>query len=337
MLGTRGHVLGDQGDSFWATLLANIADGECTPFLGPGVTSELLPTSNELGQLLSEEFHYPFANVSDLPRVAQFIGVTDNRRLRRRLQQRMVEGFKRRMGLKPDAQDGQVALSTLAAGANWGMESGRAIEGEIHGILASLRLPIYVTTNCDNFLKLALEQQLGKPVRCMAVDWRKPLQQDAARPHFDFDPPATADNPVVVQLFGSDADLLSMVVTEDDYLDYLARIARDYEYLLPTSVHAALASTTLLFLGYRLEDLDLKIILRGLLPKLDLERWGMLHVAVQIEDTPEDPASQRDMVQYLERYFSRSKIDVYWGSTQQFVADLHTRWQEYEGAMQQRA
>jgi hypothetical protein len=178
-------------------------------------------------------------------------------------------------------------------------------------------------------MQLALEAKVGKPVRRFTVDWRKPLQPDAARPHFDFDPPATADDPVVVHLFGSDADLLSLVITEDDYLDYLSRIARDFEYLLPTSVHAALASTTLLFLGYRLEDLDLKVILRGLLPKLDLERWGMLHVAVQLEDTPEDPAKQREMVQYLERYFSRSKIDVYWGSTQQFVADLHARWEEY--------
>ncbi len=236
------------------------------------------------------------------------------------------------MGLPSNGQAKDASLSAVAAAANWGAESSRQIEGEIHGVLADLHLPLYITTNCDNFVKLALEQRLQKPVRSCVVDWRKPLQPDAARPHFDFDPPATADDPVVLQLFGSDADLLSLVVTEDDYLDYLARIARDFEYLLPTSVHAALASTTLLFLGYRLEDLDLKIILRGLLPKLDLERWGMLHVAVQIEDTPEDPAKQREMVQYLERYFSRSRIDVYWGSTQQFVADLHVRWQEYMDA-----
>ena len=88
---------------------------------------------------------------------------------------------------------------------------------------------------------------------------------------------------MVLHLFGQDDDPLSLVLTEDDHLDYLARIARDYEYLLPTSVNAALASTTLLFLGYRLEDLDLKVIMRGLLTHLDLDKWGMLHVAVQLE------------------------------------------------------
>jgi hypothetical protein len=121
-----------------------------------------------------------------------------------------------------------------------------------------------------------------------------------------------------------------MVVTQDDYLDYLATISRNHEYMLPTSVHEALASTTLLFLGYRLEDLDLKVIMRGLLTNLDLERWGMLHVAVQL-DVPRAEASEaknQEVIRYFQKYFSKSKIDVYWGSTQQFVADLYTRWQE---------
>jgi hypothetical protein len=145
------------------------------------------------------------------------------------------------------------------------------------------------------------------------------------------DPPASADNPVVLHLFGSlgaDKELLAMVLTEDDHLDYLARIARDYEYLLPTSVTSALASTTLLFLGFQLEDLALKVILRGLLTNLDLNRWNMLHVAVQIEATTADAAKESEVIRYFEKYFSRSKIEVYWGSTRQFVADLYARWQE---------
>ena len=103
---------------------------------------------------------------------------------------------------------------------------------------------------------------------------------------------------------------------------------RDYEYLLPTSVHEALASTTLLFLGYHLEDLDLKVIMRGLLTHLDLARWGMLHVAVQLEADHIDEAKNQEIVRYFQKYFSTSKIDLYWGSTNQFMADLYARWQE---------
>jgi hypothetical protein len=32
---------------------------------------------------------------------------------------------------------------------------------------------------------------------------------------------------------------------------------------------------------------------------------------------------------YLQRYMQEFKVDVYWGSTQQFVNELSKRWQEY--------
>ena len=330
LLGRRGQVLGDQADSFWSTLLGNIAAGECTPFLGPGATAGLLPTPAEQAQNLAAEFNYPFEAAVDLPRVAQFVGTTDNRRLRMAVQRMAVAGFKQRLGLPAAPDDGRQPLERVLAALDWAALRRQVFESDLYSMLAELGLPLYITTNADSFMELALRERAGaEAVRSLAVDWRTPVQPGAARPHFDFDPPISAQQPAVLHLYGTGADPLSVVLTEDDHLDYLARIARDYEYLLPTSVQSALASTTLLFLGYQLEDLDLKVILRGLLTKLDLERWGMLHVAVQLEDTPDDPAKQKELVQYLQRYFSKSKIDVYWGSTQQFVADLYARWQEY--------
>ncbi len=330
LLGRRGQVLGDQADSFWSTLLGNIAAGECTPFLGPGATGGLLPAPEELARQLGAEFNYPFEGAVDLPRVAQFVGTTDNRRLRMAVQRLAVAGFKHRLGLPAAPDDGRQPLASVLAALDWAALRRQVFESDLFSMLAELGLPLYITTNPDTFMELALRERLqADAVRALTVDWRTPVQAGASRPHFDFDPPLSAQQPAVLHLYGTGADPLSVVLTEDDYLDYLARIARDYEYLLPTSVQSALASTTLLFLGYQLEDLDLKVILRGLLTKLDLERWGMLHVAVQLEDTPGDPAKQKELVQYLQRYFSKSKIDVYWGSTQQFVADLYARWQEY--------
>ncbi|MCO5213181.1 MAG: SIR2 family protein, partial [Caldilinea sp.] len=254
----------------------------------------------------------------------------DNRRLRMAVQRMAVAGFKQRLGLPAAPDDGRQPLERVLAALDWATLRRQVFESDLYSMLAELGLPLYITTNADSFMELALRERAGaESVRSLAVDWRTPVQPGAARPHFDFDPPINAQQPAVLHLYGTGADPLSVVLTEDDHLDYLARIARDYEYLLPTSVQSALASTTLLFLGYQLEDLDLKVILRGLLTKLDLERWGMLHVAVQLEDTPDDPAKQKELVQYLQRYFSKSKIDVYWGSTQQFVADLYARWQEY--------
>ncbi len=331
LFGQRGQILGERADGFWDDLLYNIEMDECTPFLGPSVTAGLLPSPDELAQTLAFENHYPFADHDNLLKVAQYIGTMNNRRLRREALRTLTNGFKKRMdplNASP-ASKGQEEELAETIEAIWSGLSEQSLENEIHHQLAALNLPIYITTNFDNCMALALQRVRGSPPRREAVRWRELLKKTAERPHYSLEPPASAENPVVVHLFGTDNDLLSMVLTEDDYLDYLATISRDHEYLLPTDVNEKLASSTLLFLGYRLEDMDLKVILRGLLTHLDLEKWGMPHVAVQLEGTVANQAEQKEVVRFFQKYFSDSKIDVYWGSTQQFVADLYARWQEY--------
>ena len=323
----RGEILGEQASSFWQTLLENIADGLCTPFLGPGVTEGLLPTTRELAQMLARSYNYPFADCETLPRVAQFVGTMDNRRLRREVLRLLAEGFCTRVELPPPPRG--AGLTEVIASVGWREQLQSTERRDPHAQLAALGLPTYLTTNCDPLMALALEAA-GRPPRRMSVPWREKTKTHESRPHWSLDPPPTAESPVVLHLFGQDDDPLSLVLTEDDHLDYLARIARDYEYLLPTSVNAALASTTLLFLGYRLEDLNLKVIMRGLLTNLDLDKWGMLHVAVQLETARTNTAQEQEVIRYFQKYFANARIDVYWGSSQQFMTDLYTRWQSFQ-------
>ncbi len=322
-----GEILGEQVSSFWQTLLENITDGLCTPFLGPGVTEGLLPTTRELAQMLGRSYNYPFADCETLPRVAQFVGTVDNLRLRREVLRLLAEGFCTRVELPPPPRG--AGLTEVIASAGWREQLLSAERRDPHAQLAALGLPTYLTTNCDPLMSLALEAA-GRPPRRMSVPWREKTKTRESRPHWSLDPPPAAESPVVLHLFGQDDDPLSLVLTEDDHLDYLARIARDYEYLLPTSINAALASTTLLFLGYRLEDLNLKVIMRGLLTNLDLEKWGMLHVAVQLETPRTGAAQEQEVIRYFQKYFANARIDVYWGSSQQFMTDLYTRWQSFQ-------
>ncbi|HSM68880.1 MAG TPA: CHAT domain-containing protein, partial [Xanthomonadales bacterium] len=327
LLGWRGEILGDRAEGFWATLMDNIADKWCVPFLGPGVTSGLLPSPVEVAQELAAGYNYPFPATQSLPRVAQFIATLDNRRLREQTMRILVSGFMRRMGQKFEPRDHRRKLSELIKDSAWVQNSHEQSESETHHQLAELGLPLYMTTNLDNFMTLALRAQ-GLAARRETVADQEATRRPFDRLHFDFDPPPSPEEPVVLHLFGTDEDLHSVVLTEDDYLDYLARISRDYDYMLPTSVIELLASSTLLFLGYRLQDLDLKIILRGLLTNLDLAKWAMLHVAVQIEADVVEEAKRKEVIRYFQKYFASSKIDVYWGTAQQFVADLYARWQE---------
>lgn len=323
LLGSRGRILGREADGFWSTLLENIAEGECTPILGPGVTHRLLPTHADLARSLAGKYAYPFPDADNLPRVAQFVSTLDPTRLRKEVPKLLRDGFRRWHGLAADPRDSR-ELAAAVRDADWPALCRETAETEIHHQLAGLGLPLYLTTNLDNFMTLALESR-GRRPRREALPWRDAGRQEGAQA--DLEPPPSPEEPVVLHLFGTADDPLSMVLSEDDHLDYLSRISRDHEYILPAGVSAALARTTLLLLGYHLHDLDLKVLLRGVLSHLDSSQWRRLHVAVQVEDSE----GSREVQRYLEAYFGESRIDVYWGSTRQFVADLHARWRERHG------
>jgi hypothetical protein len=324
LLGNPGKILGPLQESAWKTLLDNIRRKNCTPILGPGVTAGLLPQPDEVARELASKSVFPFPNPNDFLRVSQVIGTIDDTSLREQVLSILVAGFRKRIGLAADGLD--LNLSAAIEKADWKSLGPRLFESEIHRQLAALNLPLYVTTNIDNFMALALEAKAGK-VRRETISWRTPPSE-----RYDLDSPPTADNPVVLHLFGTDDEIQSMVLTEDDHLDYLANISHDHDNFLPFSVNDRLASTTLLFLGYRLEDLNLKVILRGLLTHLDLGKWNRLQLAVQLELSSQDEATEKEVIDYLQRtirqYFPvKAPVQIYWGSAQQFMADLTARWE----------
>jgi hypothetical protein len=82
-----------------------------------------------------------------------------------------------------------------------------------------------------------------------------------------------------------------------------------------------------LFLGYNLDDWEFRIILQGLLKPIAQIGGTKLHVGVQL-DIDQNPNFDK-VVDYFRRYLGRFNIEIYWGTPQQFVTELHTRWQEY--------
>lgn len=330
LFGRRGQILGQQADIFWETLLENIRFEECVPFLGPGVTARLLPSPQDLAVSLAQKYGYPFPDGTDLPRVAQFVATTDSTRLRRDFNRLLAEGFLGKLGLDPAGAGRRAELADIVAASDWIQRSRGLAETEIHQDLADLGLPLYLTTNYDPFMAQALADR-GRAVRQEIVPWQEAVRAQAGRPQRLLDPEPSSEQPVVVHLFGATTDPMSMVLTEDDHLDFLARIARDHEYMLTADVSQALAKSTLLFLGFRLQDLEMKVILRGLLKNLALETWDRLNVAVQLDEAQVDEDRVQQVVNYFQKYFAKSKIDVFWGSVEQFVTELHDRWLADQG------
>jgi SIR2-like domain len=294
----------------WDTLLRRIKSKACTPFIGAGAAAAYLPLGGGLAQQLAQEFDYPLADSQDLARVTEFVAVT------------------KRDGLLPKDRIREVIQSVPSPS----FENRR----EIHRVLAGLGLPIYLTTNYDDFMFRALRAD-GKDVKREVCRWNKLLlEQESSAFDTGYDP--TPANPVVFHLHGHADIPESIVVTEDDYLDFLVNISKDLavsptgaqqKAALPVRIRSAIRNTTLLFIGYRLADLNFRVVLRGLLSSIE-QSTKRISIAVQLRPDTRDSKNAGDevdrMQEYLERYFDWTlNLQVYWGPAADFARELQQR------------
>lgn len=282
-------------DADWRLLLSRIKNGACTPFLGAGACAGTLPLGGEIAAHWATLHDYPLEDPHDLARVAQYIGV---------------------------AQDDAMYPKELICAELEGVgPPDFTAKNEPHAVLADLPLPVYMTTNYDDFMTAALRARNKNPSREICRWNTSPAVE--AEPRLlggegSFVP--TVATPVVYHLHGHLGVPESLVLTEDDYLDFLVAISRD-EQLVPHEIQRALAGTSLLFVGYRLSDWDFRVIHRGLVMagEPSLRR---LSVTVQLPRS--DPART-----YLDAYFSAMKVRVFWGTADEFMTELRQRWEEF--------
>ena len=133
------------------------------------------------------------------------------------------------------------------------------------------------------------------------------------------------NNPLVYHLFGTFKDPASLVLTEDDYYDYLVNTAQPAG-LIPDEVTQAQMNSLLLILGFEMDDWNFRVLLRSITSRTGTRR-KYPHVAVQMN--PEE-GRMRDLDRartYLEKYFSeKDKINLYWGGVEDFMQALHDNW-----------
>jgi hypothetical protein len=135
----------------------------------------------------------------------------------------------------------------------------------------------------------------------------------------------------VFHLHGHVGDPDTMLVTEDDYLDFLA-VSRQPK-VIPPRIERAFTDAWLLFLGYRIEDLEFRVLLRSLMTSLKINRYKK-HVAVQLVQVSEtegeaEKARNEAARAYLSRYCKEAPLNtlVYWGTPREFVVELRQRWE----------
>jgi hypothetical protein len=201
-------------------------------------------------------------------------------------------------------------------------------------ILARFRLPVYVTTSYFDFVERALKAEGVAKVRTQFCLWN--MEPELVAPEYRPDPNylPTREEPLVYHLFGLERYPQSMVLSEEDYLDFVLAIARDYDtekHLLPLQLKSRLEECSLLLMGYRLADWEFRVLFRGLINLLHgalKEAQQTYSIAIQL-----DPHFQEQVVheerarEYLERYFEKARFQVVWMSTDDFIDRL---WQYFK-------
>lgn len=288
--------------------------GRVIPFLGAGASlggrqpgevwkkgvRTFLPTAGELAGYLAETTEFPAGETKDLTKVAQYYSVVGGREA---LNDELHTIF------NSDYQP-----------------------TSLHKFLAGVPVPLLiVTTNYDDLIERALDEanrQLGANARpydvvihTTDVDsgdqllwWsfgeKEPREENPNKLDIEME-----NRTVIYKMHGAvdrgEAGRDQYVITEDDYIDFLARMTKNKA--IPAIFAEAFQTRHFLFLGYGLNDWNLRVVLNRI--EKDLRRRkGVTSWAIQYQ--PRE----------LERLFwDRRGVSVYDQLLDDFVRNLSQR------------
>ena len=236
-------------DLQWEMLVDRVHEQRCVPFLGAAVNIESQVRSYSglaLGATVADLLADKVGTAGELARVALEYEVrTDRGYLLRFLEEALADA-----GLAPSP-----AL----------------------GVLAKLPLKLIITTNFDRLLERALA---GRDFTCLVqpadgfADKPEIRQRLAELEHYN--------GTIVYKIHGTfraDDDSRDrywleiepgITITEDDYIEFLTTHESDAVRIgVPKLIKTLVTPSTLLFLGYSLQDWDFRTIYRGLVGRLN--------------------------------------------------------------------
>jgi hypothetical protein len=197
-------------------------------------------------------------------------------------------------------------------------------------LLARFPLPIYVTTSQSDFLERALEAE-GKKPRTQICFWSGEVSSvaPAHRTDLDFVPKVT--EPLVYHLYGLEDYPQTMVLSEDDYLNFLIAMVEDTNTLnpvVPLTLRRALGGSHLLLLGYQLRDWDFRVMFRFVL-KFRRDEFSPRGMVIQLKKDERRIENMQKSLEYLGHYFDRRKFDIEWSDPEAFICKLWSEWNQY--------
>lgn len=324
--------LGEEGEfDKWPAIIAAIQNEKCTPILGAGLYEPMVGSWQDLSLELATKFNFPLASFYQdaLPQVTQFVAsnqsldtlfISINSAVRSVLQKRFGEH------LSENLKKTNANLEDLFRACGPVFRAGQ--EYEQHKILASLPLPFYITTNYNNMLADTLEETGRKP-EVVICPWSERFYTESV---YDNEPDyrPTVERPLVYHLFGHLKEPESMVLTEDDYYEFLIGFTtarRRTPAIIPPIIARALTDSNLLLLGFQLNDWTFRALFRTVMTQQGGARRGRYaHVGVQVELDDTRNIDTHRARKFIEKYFGDSETSIYWGKSEDFIEQLARKW-----------
>jgi SIR2-like protein len=323
--------MSDSLNENYDTVIQAIVEGRVVPFLGAGANlwgrhptpdwqpGQGLPSGSELAAYLAERFHYPATGVLDragavldLARVSQYVE------------------------LKNDLGPLYEALRDLFI-TDYPPNQLHQFLADIPSVLREKGYPrtdnplrnrlVIVTTNYDDLLETAFKAvhekfhvvaylaNMAKPEQCgRFLHWPPDGSKAKLVKGGKMKKGSLGDRcPMILKIHGTVTrptdEYDSFVITEDHYIDYLAR--RDISNELPVGIRAILMKSHFLFLGYSLRDWNLRALLRRISAerKLPYKSW-----AIQLN--PEELDKE---------FWDHRNVEIHNVPLEEYVAELSKR------------
>lgn len=320
---------------------------EAAVFPFPSEDGEMPRIEETLAEAWAEKVGYPFAERTRLARIAQFVLMRSTApSVAKKSYVDFLKGYLLDAGEMLGVDAGTVTSLRQKTGLtlteiSTELELTSPDEKSPLDLLAQMNLPVYITTSYYDFLEQALAKA-GKVAITHVCFWDGPPPPDAEQytPALGFkpgDPTQPGFRPIVYHLLGHERFPSTIVLAEDDFLEYLKKIALDstnsQRPIIPTYLRDQLANSALVMMGLNVSDWDFRVLFRGVLP-LTIDTYRHPCLALQL-----DPSKQKELANdddqavkaahtYLESYFDHASFKVLLQDADAFVQQLWQLWQQ---------
>ncbi len=313
----------DELAAHYTTIIKAFSDGRAVPFLGvdvnlcgrpPGAqwqAQHYLPSIAELAEYLADNFGYPDPNRRDLIRVAQYVAVMNG-------DGPLYDNLRTLF----DTDYTPTALHQLFVMAP--------------AVLRAKGYPqpnlLIITTNFDDSLEhtfkavgepydlvtyIADKERRGKFMHWPHQGEPRLIERPNEYTELPIDlPSCRLRRSIILKLHGAvdraDAEKDSYVITEDHYIDYLAR--NDSSNPIPAALAAKLKKSNFLFMGYSLRDWNLRVILQRI--------WGAQQLSYNSWAVQPNPEALE------KKFWGKRNVDILAVRLEDYVAQLTLRLRE---------